>query len=285
MIHGEDYYGHYGGQAVADYVAQHIRGSAAEMARIRQTVALVPDEVRTLLDVGAGHGVFLEELKAARGIAGVGVEITEAKVDYARSRGVDMRMGDAGRLDFADGSFDALVTCEVLEHLPFGVYESALREFARVARRWIIVTVPYDERRRFVRCPYCAARVSADYHFRSFDAAALLGLLPGFSLKRTLGLGSQHTSMLREFGRRHLGGWPALLVCPSCGYRQQAAVATGSGELLAGPDAGTASLAAQAHRPGGRLRAALAHLARALPVRERPQWLVGVFRRCEGGLP
>lgn len=268
MTHGEAYYGHYGGQSVADYVARHIRGSAAEMARIRQTVALVPDDVGTLLDVGAGHGVFLEELRAARGIAGVGIEITEAKVAYARSRGVDMRIGDAGRLEFAGAAFDALVSCEVLEHLPFGVYEAALREFARVARRWIIVTVPHDERRRFVRCPYCAARVNADYHFRRFDVPALRALLPGFRLERSLALGAVRDSLLHDLGRRHFGSWPELLICPSCGYR--AGPATGSPAVGAGVP------------PGARWRALVPRLARFLPTRERPQWLVGVYRRVEG---
>lgn len=260
MSHGETYYAHYGGLSIAEYVERHIRGSASEMGRIRRTVELVPDDVTSVLDVGAGHGVFLEELRSLRGIAGLGIEITTGKVDYGRSRGLDMRLGDAQRLDFADRSFDALVACEVLEHLPWGVYESALKEFARVARRWVIVTVPFDEQRRFVRCPYCGARVNADYHFRSFSPAGLAGLLPGFALSRWTGLGEQRRSPLLSLGRRLTARWPALLVCPSCGYR------------AAGADATPAT-------DGSTGASALRRVAAALPAVRHPLWLVGLFRR------
>lgn len=257
----ESYYANYGGLSVADYVQRHIRESAAEMERMRRTVALVPEDVRTLLDVGAGHGVFLEELRAARGIAGVGVEVTQAKVDYGCSRGLDMRLGDASRLAFADRAFDAVLSCEVLEHLPFGVYESALGELARVARRWVILTVPYDERRRFIRCPYCSARVNPDYHLRSFAPGSLGRLLPGWQLQQELALGEQRHSPLLDLGRRLMAGWPSFLVCPCCGYQPPA---HGPG-TAAGSQAGPRSLAQRA--------------ARWIPARRRPVWLVGIFGR------
>ncbi|MEK8031866.1 class I SAM-dependent methyltransferase [Ideonella sp. DXS29W] len=264
MSHAQDYYANYGGLEVADYVERHIRGSASEMDRMRRTVELVPPQVATLLDVGAGHGVFLEELRTARGIAGVGIEITPAKVDYARSRGVDLRLGDAGALAFGDRSFDAVVSCEVLEHLPFGVYEAALSEFARVAREWIIVTVPYDERRRFVQCPYCSARVNPDYHFRSFGPDSMRGLLPGFRLERTLALGRQRRSALVALGRRFFDRWPRFLVCPSCGFQEPTAVAPSATSAASG-QGDAVVLARQA--------------AAWVPARSRPVWLVGVFRR------
>ena len=95
----ETYYANYGGLSVAEYVQRHIRESDSEMRRMRRIVELVPAEARSLLDVGAGHGVFLEELKSARGLVGTGIEVTAAKVDYGRSRGLDMRClrGGAGR--------------------------------------------------------------------------------------------------------------------------------------------------------------------------------------------
>lgn len=263
MSHGQDYYANYGGLEVADYVERHIRGSATEMERMRRTVELVPLGVKTLLDVGAGHGVFLEELRAARGIAGVGIEITPAKVDYARSRGVDLRLGDAGALAFGNGEFDAVVSCEVLEHLPFGVYEAALREFARVAREWVIITVPYNEHRRFVRCPYCSARVNPDYHFRAFPDGSMQDLVPGFRLAQTLKLGWRRRSPLVDLGRRFLERWPRFLVCPSCGFQEPQAVPCVSSS--SGGEDGARALARR--------------LARWLPARGQPVWLVGVFRK------
>jgi hypothetical protein len=260
MSHSQDYYANYGGLEVADYVERYIRGSVTEMQRMRRTVELIPSDVSSLLDVGAGHGIFLEELKAARDISGVGVEITSAKVDYARTRGIDLRLGDASALDFRDREFDAVVSCEVLEHLPFGVYESALAEFARVARRWVIITVPFDEQRRFLRCPYCCASVNPDYHFRAFRTGSLQGLLPGFRLEQTLQLGWRKRSMLIELGRRLVERWPRFLVCPCCGFHDsQGAASTAVAEQ---------SSVALARK-----------LVGWLPARGKPVWLVGVFRR------
>lgn len=263
MSHGQDYYANYSGLTVDEYVDQYIRGSKTEMARMRRTVELVPADVKTLLDVGAGHGVFLKELKSARGIAGVGIEITPAKVDYGQSSGVDMRMGDASSLVFPDGSFDAVLSCEVLEHLPFGAYEAAIQEIARVARKWVIVTVPFNERRRFLRCPYCSARVNPDYHFRSFSEHSMQDLLPGFRLEKSLKLGWRRRSALVELGRRFIESWPTFLVCPSCNFNIHP----------------TENLAPSEESGYNQIHSFARRAARLIPAFGKPLWLVGVFCR------
>lgn len=258
MNHADDYYANYGGEPVADYVDRHLRGSPTERERLAHLCAALPTDVSTLLDVGAGHGLLLEALRDSRGLQGVGIEITDAKVNYARSRGIDLRLGDASRLDFADASFDAVVCCEVLEHLPFRTYEAALAELQRVARRWVVVSVPYAEWRHFVRCPYCAASVNPNYHFRSFDEQAMRGLLPGFTATALQPLGREPHGVLKSWAR-HLRPhhWPELLVCPSCGWRAPAR-------------------AASAAAPAGR---ASPPTWTRLPTPSRPLWWVGVYRR------
>ncbi len=257
MSHAQQYYENYGGESVADYVERHLRHAPAETERIARLVSLLAPAAASVLDVGAGHGLLLEALAETRGVRGTGIEITEAKVQYARSRGVDLRLGDASKLDFADRSFDAVYCCEVLEHLPFGTFEAACAELARVARTQVVVSVPFDERRHFVPCPYCGASVNPNYHFRSFPADSMATLLPGWRLETTFGLGREPNGWLKHWARPWLArGWPALLVCPSCGWRPspRAAAAGGSGP--------------------GRLQ----RLARALPTPARPVWRLGVYR-------
>lgn len=268
MSFADDYYAQTGGVDEATYVERHIRGSAAEMERIRSTIALLPAGTGSVLDVGAGHGVLLEELAAARGVRGTGVEITPGKVEYARSRGVDLRLGNAEHLAFDDRSFDAVVACEVIEHLPYGVYERALAELARVARATVLLSVPCEERRVFVRCPYCGASVNPNYHFRSFDAAAMATLpLPGWRLVGTHTLGWHRDSLLLRIGRHLLDrGWPATLVCASCGYR----AAPPSAPSTASAGTGAPSLRDRAQR-----------LSMRLPARRRPNWLLGVYARAD----
>lgn len=257
MSNAQQYYENYGGETVEEYVERHLRNSPVENERIERLIALIDPGARSVLDVGAGHGLLLEGLAARRGLAGVGVEITDAKVEYARSRGVDLRRGDAAKLSFDDGEFDAVFCCEVLEHLPFGIFEAACAELARVARSQVIVSVPFDERRHFVRCPYCAASVNPNYHFRSFGAASMVDLLPGWRLEATFGLGRETHGWIKHFARGWLSrDWPTLLVCPSCGWRPAEKEAAARGASA------------------GRWRS----LFRWLPSPTRPLWRIAVYR-------
>ena len=266
MSFADDYYANHGGLTPAEYVARHIRGSAVEIDRIACTVAAIPADTASLLDVGAGHGVLLAEYQAARGVRGVGIEITPAKVEYAQSCGVDLRLGTAEKLPFDDGAFDTVVACEVIEHLPFGIYEAALAEMARVARRAVVLSVPNEEDRPFVRCPYCGARINPYYHFRSFSAASMRGIVPGFGLVSTVGVGTVRVSPLLSLGRRLLDrAWPLSLVCACCGYRSPT------------PSASTSVVPAATGGAG--LQRTARRIARWLPASCKPNWLIAVYAR------
>jgi ubiquinone/menaquinone biosynthesis C-methylase UbiE len=70
--------------------------------------------------------------------------------------------GDAKRLPFEDGQFDAVTLLEVLEHIPDT--GRALAEVCRVARRWVVLSVP-------------ARPDDNPEHIHLFDAATLERLL------------------------------------------------------------------------------------------------------------
>lgn len=84
-----------------------------------------------LLDLGCGVGAVLKELPRRER---VGIDLAHPSPLSARRRlpGVRLVQGDIARLPFRDGSFDAVVILEVLEHLPDDV--PAFREAARVLR-------------------------------------------------------------------------------------------------------------------------------------------------------
>ena len=66
-----------------------------------------------------------------------------------------MRHEDVTQLTFEDMSFDALMSLEVLEHVP--AVERACKEIARVARHEVVIGVPYKQDTRLGRtkCSNC----------------------------------------------------------------------------------------------------------------------------------
>lgn len=86
-----------------------------------------------VLDVATGPG-YVAELAAARGASVVGLDIAEGMLAEARRRlpALEFVVGDAERLPFGEGEFDAVVGSFVVNHLPDP--ERALAEAVRVVR-------------------------------------------------------------------------------------------------------------------------------------------------------
>jgi SAM-dependent methyltransferase len=93
-----------------------------------------------ILDLGCGPGEATRRLALLVGGTGrvVGVDNSEAMIAEARRRAegsglpVEYRIGDARRLDFADGEFDGSRAERVFQHLPDPA--QALAELVRVTR-------------------------------------------------------------------------------------------------------------------------------------------------------
>ncbi len=91
---------------------------------------------RTVLDIacGAGYGSALLARTAAHVTGG---DIAQATVDHARRRyaafgNLEFRQADCAALPFADGSFDAVVSFETVEHI--AAQEAFVGEVRRVLR-------------------------------------------------------------------------------------------------------------------------------------------------------
>jgi len=80
------------------------------------------------------------------GVRVVGIDLEDATLqaewEHRQAPNLEYRVMKAENLPFADGEFDAAAAIEVLEHVPDA--EHTVAEMARVAKRWLLVSVPRE---------------------------------------------------------------------------------------------------------------------------------------------
>lgn len=106
----------------------------------------------SVLDVGCGEGILT--VQWARRLAHrtppapiVGIDLADPKLaaEWARHGthpNLEFRTMAVERLQFAENAFDLVAATEVLEHVDEPA--RAVAEMVRVARRWLLVSVPHE---------------------------------------------------------------------------------------------------------------------------------------------
>jgi 2-polyprenyl-3-methyl-5-hydroxy-6-metoxy-1,4-benzoquinol methylase len=101
---------------------------------------------RSLLDVGCGEGVLTHQW--AQRIDGrvVGIDLDDpqlhAEWETRQAPNLEYMVMKAERMPFADDEFEVASAIEVLEHVPDP--EHTLAEMARVAQKYLLVSVPRE---------------------------------------------------------------------------------------------------------------------------------------------
>lgn len=185
---------------------------------------VLPAEV---LDAACGNGVFTNMLlETFPGVKVVAFDRSEAALRYVKS---EKYVADINKMPFSDQSFDCVIAHDVIEHLPVGIYEQALKELARVAKRHIIIAVPHDEKvlERSTQCPQCKATFNYDLHMRSFSKETMRSLFKneGFVCRQI----DTCDTITQYYGQKLYGRlfYPeinkrfASPICPVCGYEPE----------------------------------------------------------------
>ena len=201
--------------------------SSDEIERLTAIKNLMAKEATSVLDVGCGNGHFVNSLLEVDAIDRVcGVDRSRSALSYVKSEKYE---ASADNLPFEDDEFDLVCAFEVLEHLPIAIYESAIREITRVAKKQVLISVPFMENQRseLISCPKCFCAFNRSYHLRRFDRDTMRSLFDDLNHKpllqdiRVCGTVRIYwgLSMLKRvvFGFRN-PSLPPNAVCPHCGF-------------------------------------------------------------------
>jgi SAM-dependent methyltransferase len=158
-----------------------IWGKLSEAPDIREKIRvfshMIPPAVESIADVGCGDGAITDALARDRRV--VGVDSSRTALEHV---GTESVLADARALPFADASFDLALSSQMLEHLDDASYKAAVGELARIARDYLLISVPYAEDlgMRLIRCPACGCRQHVWGHVRRFTPQSLMRDLVGF---------------------------------------------------------------------------------------------------------
>jgi ubiquinone/menaquinone biosynthesis C-methylase UbiE len=138
---------------------------------------------RRVLEVGCGTGLILERLSAAADDAW-GVDLSAGMVRAAKERGLQVVLGSATALPFANESFDLVCSFKVLAHVP--AIRDALSDIARVTRpggQMILEfynpwSLRYAAKRAAGPQPISEGRTEADVYTRWDSPREIAKLLP-----------------------------------------------------------------------------------------------------------
>ncbi|MDP2738110.1 MAG: class I SAM-dependent methyltransferase [Pseudorhodobacter sp.] len=196
--------------------------------RIETTADLIPAEVKSVLDVGCGNGIFGHHLLEVRkDIKFLGVDRSKSALRHVK---FDAQVASIDALPFEDDSFDAVSCLQVIEHIPNASYRKSLEELARVARDYIIIGVPFEEdlTKETTTCPQCRTVFNIDFHMRNYDLPTVKALFCDFGFEF-----ADHEFPTQKVRTKYIDDWSAALrgrnrktdafrspICPVCGYTE-----------------------------------------------------------------
>ena len=121
----------------------------ALMERFQETLdeLFTKADPQSLLDIGCGEAILTHQWAqklAPKRVVGLDLEdpAIQAEWEQRQAPNLEYKIMKAENLPFADNEFDVATAIEVLEHVPDPAHTVA--EMARVAERWLLVSVPRE---------------------------------------------------------------------------------------------------------------------------------------------
>ncbi len=157
------------------------------MPKIQQVMQSIPADVKTLIDIGCENGVITNELGKKYDV--LGVDRSRKALEFVQTPKIEASC-DAVPVE---GPFDMVFSSELLEHLPENVFNETIKEFKRLARKYIFITVPNGENpdKLSIKCPACSYIFNRPNHLRSFSVKDFERLFPEYRIIKWFDFGKK----------------------------------------------------------------------------------------------
>jgi ubiquinone/menaquinone biosynthesis C-methylase UbiE len=199
------------------------RNRREEQERIGNLLSLLPSSTKSILDAGARDGYISMRL-ADNALSVTALDLVKPDIEHTNVLSVK---GDITRMEFPDRHFDAVLCTEVLEHVTPKLLPTACRELQRVAKRHVLIGVPYKQDIRVSRttCYTCGGKNPPWSHVNRFDKRKLARLFSDMTLQGVSFVGSHRSTtnalstLLLDLAGNPFGTYDQEEPCIHCGAK------------------------------------------------------------------
>jgi ubiquinone/menaquinone biosynthesis C-methylase UbiE len=206
---------------------------AALSKKIKDKIYLIkyaiPNDVKSILDIGCGDGTISNELNKYFKVIGIDRSINALK--FVKSKRINV---SADYLPLKNKSIDLVFSSEMVEHLPDDVFDKAIAEMKRVSKKYIFLTFPNNEniKKQLIGCPNCSYEFNKSYHLRTINIEVIKQLFPEYKILTSFEYGMKVRDYNKTLNKLKHKFTPAsswipyfwtknqnrLTMCPNCNY-------------------------------------------------------------------
>ncbi len=163
--------------------------------KIDKILEVIPPDVKTVIDVGCGDGKITNILSLKYEITGV--DRSQNALNFVKTKKI--RSG-SDNIPVQDNSFDLVFSSELLEHLEEDALFNTIKEFKRISKRYILISVPNKEnvKKNLIQCQNCHYIFNKSYHLRGFGSSDILNYFKEYKLVDV----SESGTLIRHYNTR-----------------------------------------------------------------------------------
>jgi len=192
-----------------------------EVSRLNAVNLTIPDDVKTVLDVGCGDGIICNPLAKRFDVVAIDFSI-EALIHVQAKK----LQAAAENLPFKKGTFDLILLSDILEHLSDELLSRVISQVQALSSKYILINVPNNEdiTLNTTKCPGCGEVFHLNWHARSFTKDSILEIFPNFELLDFKYCEPPRfklhdlTMRLKQIVFNRSERRPMRTICPFCGY-------------------------------------------------------------------